>query len=158
MNYFSVEQMLGSSHFAQKHAKFRHQTFVGKFRSRKISSINIFLKTCISFWKRTDKNASPCTREQHWHTSKHLYVETGLYEFGSALFVQILYYFCFTTQLVFATCLYSKSKEPCIWHIKNYHKCMIFYEELRALCLSVLRMHFKRVCMLNPDTFNVTSE
>jgi len=21
-------------------------------------------------------------------------------------------------------------EEPCIWHIKNYHKCMVFYEEL----------------------------
>jgi len=24
----------------------------------------------------------------------------------------------------------KKSEEPRIWHIKSYHKCMVFYEEL----------------------------
>jgi len=35
---FSVWHMRGSSHLAQKHlAQFRHQTYVGTFRGRKIS-------------------------------------------------------------------------------------------------------------------------
>jgi len=38
MSYFSVGQMRGSSHLAQKHvAGFWHQTYVGTFRGRKIS-------------------------------------------------------------------------------------------------------------------------
>jgi len=35
-------------------------------------------------------------------------------EFGSALFLQILHYFGFTIQLVYATCFSRKSEEPCI--------------------------------------------
>jgi len=32
------------------------------------------------------------------------FVKKSLYEFGSALFVQMLHYFGFTIQLVYATC------------------------------------------------------
>jgi len=27
-------------------------------------------------------------------------------------------------------CYVVLSEEPCIWHIKNYYKCIVFYEEL----------------------------
>jgi len=30
----------------------------------------------------------------------------------------------------------GKSEEPCILHIKNYHKCMVFYEELPSIYTS----------------------
>jgi len=32
-------------------------------------------------------------------------LKNSLYEFGIALFVQIFHYFCFTIQLVYATCV-----------------------------------------------------
>ena len=52
----------------------------------------------------------------------------------------MLHYFGFTIQLfivTYTTLLYRKSEEPCIWHIKNYYKCMIFYEELQNKTLNV---------------------
>jgi len=42
-------------------------------------------------------------------------LKNSLYEFVSALFVQMLHYFCFTNQLA----LLRKSEEPCIRHIKE---------------------------------------
>jgi len=61
LSYFSVGQIWGSSHLAQKHvASFRHQ--------RPINQLDqYFSSTCISYLERTDKNTSTCTANQRCH-------------------------------------------------------------------------------------------
>ena len=52
-----------------------------------------------------------------------------VYEFVSALFVQMLHYFGFTIQLALLSVLNVKVNLA-FDKSKNDHKCMVFYEEL----------------------------
>ena len=53
--------------------------------------------------------------------------------------------FWFHNSTGLAMCFKRKREEPCIWHIKNYQICMVFYEELKStedkLNVWVLRNH-----------------
>ena len=56
LSYFSVRQMRGSSHLAQEHVtQFRHETYVGTFRGRKIHCINNFRQHALVIWKEQTK-------------------------------------------------------------------------------------------------------
>ena len=80
--------------------------------------------------RRCNLIPSEITLGRNYPSAGYSLFKNSLYEFDSALFVQMLHYFDFTIQLVYATCLSRKSEEPCIWYIKKYHKCMVFYKEL----------------------------
>mgnify|MGYP000741849363 FL=1 len=62
-----------------------------------------------------------------------VYLKNSLYEFGSALFVQMLHYFGFSIQLVYATCFKLIVKNLAFDTSNKYHKCMVFYAELDVL-------------------------
>jgi len=53
--------------------------------------------------------------------------KNSLYEFVSALFVQMSHYFVFSIQLVMLRVFNVKVKNLAFDTSTNYHKCMIFY-------------------------------